>query len=136
MVAVLGVREQSFLKINIHTAKERLFLRKFLTQCPYLLNGIVLLNHDFFHCKQRMKRLLHIEEYFHLRLDEGKNCIVKILLPYFHVGAASCSMLGVGRAFEGEIHLVLLRADGTLQFHDCPALCTYKLLPIDVFRFG
>ena len=83
-----------------------------------------------------MKRLLHVEEYFHLRLDERKNCIIEILLPYFHVGTTSCSMLGVGRAFVSEIHLVLLRADGTLQFHDGSALGTYKLLPIDIFRFG
>ena len=111
-------------------------MRKFLTHCPYLLNCIVLFDHGFFHCQQRMKRLLHVEEYFHLRLDKGKNGIIEILLSYFHVGTASCSMLGVGRAFEGEIHFVLLRADGTLQFHDCPALGANKLLPIDVFCFG
>ena len=83
-----------------------------------------------------MKRLLHIEEHFHLRLNKCENSFIKILLPHFDIGTASCPMLGVGRAFEGEIHLILLRADGAMQFHNCAALSANKLLPVDVFRFG
>ena len=44
-------------------------------------------------------------------------------------------MLCIGRTLEGEVHLILLCTERSMQLHDRTALCTNELLAVDVLLF-